>query len=529
MGTALRFGTAGIRGEVGPGSARMNRATVIRVTRGLVDYLVDRGRGAGPVVVGFDARPTSRGFAEDTVGVLAAAGVSVHAFGEVAPTPLVAHTALRLGATAAVVVTASHNPPADNGYKVYDANGAQIVEPVDLDIAAAVDGVGPAIDVPRVESALSAREIVVVGDEAVEAYLDDVFAFRGQPPGAEPLSIVYTPLHGVAGDIAVAALRRAGHEDVVPVAEQFEPDGRFPTVAFPNPEEPGALDLAEALASQVGADLVLANDPDGDRLAVSVPVDDVWRRLSGNDLGLLLADFVLERTGHVSGRLVVSTIVSCPMLASIAEEHGARSEVTLTGFKWIANAALAGEAQGLSFVFGYEEALGYTIGPTVRDKDGISAAVWFADLAARCAASGETVLDRLARLYVRHGLWVSAPRSIHRTGPDGLAALTAGLDRLVTDTPSRLGGLAVEGVTDYRSGAERRPRWLPDTPLVVLHLEGGSRVLARPSGTEPKMKIYADVRDAVESVGDVPERAAAAQSVAEGVASEVAALFEGPA
>jgi phosphomannomutase len=525
MGEALRFGTAGIRGEVGPGSARMNRATVIRVTKGLADYLAERDRGSGIVVVGFDARPASRAFAEDAVGVLAAAGHPVHAFIDVAPTPLVAHTALRVGATAAVVITASHNPPADNGYKVYDVNGAQIVPPVDAGIAAAVDRVGPAADVPRIAGAFALPEVTVVGDEAVEAYLEDLLAFRGEPPPTEQVSIVYTPLHGVGGVLAVEALRRAGHGNVLPVAEQFEPDGRFPTVDFPNPEEPGALDLAEALASQAGADLVLANDPDGDRLAVSVPVDGAWRRLSGNDLGLLLADFVLDRTGDVDDRLVVNTIVSCPMLASIAAGHGAAHVVTLTGFKWICNAALDLERQGRRFVFGYEEALGYAVGPAVRDKDGISAAVWFADLAGHCAAVGESVLDRLARLYVSHGLWVSVPRSIVREGSGGLAGLTAGLDRLVAEAPSSVGGLTVEGVTDYRSGAQGRPRWLPDAPLVVVHLEGGSRVLARPSGTEPKMKIYADVRDTVDSAAGVPAHEAEALARAERIADEVAAFF----
>jgi phosphomannomutase len=525
MGAVLRFGTAGIRGEVGPGSARMNRATVIRVTRGLAGYLAEHGRASDSVVVGFDARPTSRVFAEDAVGVLAAAGIPVHAFTEAAPTPLIAHCALRLGATAAVVITASHNPPGDNGYKAYDANGAQIIPPVDDGIAAAVDRVGPAGDVPRVDAAFTAPGVIAVGDEAVEAYLDDLLAFRGEPPHMERVSIAYTPLHGVGGTLTVEALRRAGHETVVPVAEQFEPDGTFPTIDFPNPEEPGALDLVVTLASEADTDLVLANDPDGDRLAVSIPVDGTWRRLSGNDLGILLADFVLDRTGHITDRLVVNTIVSSPMLSAIAADHGATHAVTLTGFKWICNAALDLERDGHRFVFGYEEALGYAVGPAVRDKDGTSAAVWFADLAAHCAASGETVLDRLARLYVRHGLWVSVPRSIVREGPGGLAGLTAGLDRIVTDTPPRLGGLTVEGVTDYRSGAELRPRWLPDTPLVVVHLEGASRVLARPSGTEPKLKVYADVRDTVATAEAVPGHEADALERAERIADEMVGLF----
>jgi phosphomannomutase len=528
MGASLRFGTAGIRGPVGAGSNRMNRATVIRVTAGLADHLVGAGRGEGPVVVGFDARPTSRRFAEDAVGVLGAAGIAVRFFDEAVPTPLVAHAALTSGAVAAVVVTASHNPPSDNGYKVYDANGAQIVPPTDVAISEAIDRVGPAVDVPRLDDPLSGRAPGTsrIGDEATKRYIDDVLAFRGDSAGGPSPSIVFTPLHGVSGRLVLDVLAAAGHTDVSPVPAQFEPDGRFPTVAFPNPEEPGALDMAEDLAAELDAGLVLANDPDGDRLAVSVPVDGGWRRLTGNEIGILLADFVLHRTGHVPDRLVVSSIVSSPMLAAVAAAHDAVAEVTLTGFKWICNAALALKEQGRRFVFGYEEALGYSVGPVVRDKDGISAAVWFADLAAACASDGETVLDRLARLYVRHGLWSSVQRTIVGDGPRGLATLTARLDRLVGETPPSLGGLAVDGVTDYRSGGEARPRWLPDTPLVIIHLEGGSRAVSRPSGTEPKLKIYAEARHEVASTDEVPSREEAAMTLAASIADEVAALFE---
>lgn len=531
VGDALSFGTAGIRGPVGPGPNRMNRATVIRVTRGLADHLMATGKSDGPVVVGFDARLTSRSFAEVTVGVLAAAGIPVRFFDEMVPTPLVAHAALSMEAVAAVVVTASHNPPADNGYKVYDGNGAQIIPPTDEAISAAIERVGAASDVPRVEGALSgsARGAAPIGSEAAERYLGDVLAFRGEAPAGTSPSIVFTPLHGVSGPIVLDALGAAGHGDVTPVPEQFEPDGTFPTVAFPNPEEPGALDLAQSLASESGADLVLANDPDGDRLAVAVPVEGGWRRLTGNEIGVLLADFVLGRTGHIPNRLVVSSIVSSPMLASVAEAHGARSETTLTGFKWICNAALDLEREGHRFVFGYEEALGYSVGPVVRDKDGISAAVWFADLAAACAGAGETVLHRLAGLYMRDGLWVSTQYIIEREGAEGLAELTAGLERLVGEPPSSLAGIGVAGVTDFGTGGEGRPRWLPDAPLVAVHLEGGSRVLARPSGTEPKLKVYADVRDEVASIEDVPAREAAAQMIAERLAAETAGVIEAAA
>ncbi|HLA67515.1 MAG TPA: 5-formyltetrahydrofolate cyclo-ligase [Acidimicrobiia bacterium] len=522
MGEILHFGTAGIRGKVGAGSNRMNRAMVIKATRGIADHLVASGRGDQAVVVGFDGRPDSRRFAEDAVGVLMGAGIAVRFFPDVTPTPLVAFTLKRLGATAAVVVTASHNPPRDNGYKVYDANGAQIVPPADSEIAAAIDRIGPAVKVPRVLKALDGPG--AIGRDAEDAYVAAVLGFRGEAPGGAPIDIVYTPLHGVGGRPAVRLLGAAGYDRVTPVPEQFEPDGTFPTVAFPNPEEPGALDLAMALATESGADLVLANDPDVDRMAACVPDANGWRRLSGNEIGVLLGDFVLERTSGAD-RLVVSSIVSSPMLGAVAAHHGVRWESTLTGFKWICNAALDLERRGLRFVYGFEEALGYSVGPVVRDKDGMSAAVWFADLASTAAAAGEPVLDRLARLYVRDGLWVSKLLSLVRPGRQGLDDIATAMDRLRAAVPDRLGGFAVTGVVDYRDGAADRPRWLAATPLVAFSLEGGSRVLVRPSGTEPKLKVYADVRAEVDSPAEVPAASARAREAAAAVGSDLVAFL----
>ncbi len=491
MGGTLRFGTAGIRGVVGAGSSRMNRAVVVRTTAGLASYLIARGDG-GPVVVGFDARLSSPAFAEDAVAVLAAEGLEVRYFEEPVPTPLVAFVALRLGAAAAVVITASHNPPRDNGYKVYDRNGAQIIPPVDGDIAAAIEAAPPAADVPRAVDPWSAPGVEPIGPEMAAAYLESIGALVGSAP--VPQRLVYTPLHGVGRELAVRALEAAGHREVHVVAEQGEPDGRFPTVAFPNPEEPGALDLAEELAVRVDADLVLANDPDADRLAVCVPVGGEWRALTGNQIGVLLADHVLRRLGG-EDPIVINSIVSSPMLGALAAEAGGRFTQTLTGFKWICNAAMdledAGEGR---FVFGYEEALGYTIGSAVRDKDGISAAVWFADLAADAAASGETVLDRLAALYRRHGLWVSTQVSVVRPGAEGLEAIAAAMDLLRTRTPEILGNRPVTEVTDYRDGAGDRPRWLGAQALVEFTLGDEGRVLVRPSGTEPKLKLYVDLK-----------------------------------
>jgi phosphomannomutase len=497
IGEPLTFGTAGIRGEVGPGPGRMNRATVIRTTAGLAEYLlgVHGGPPEQPVVLGFDARPDSRVFAEDTAGVLAGAGIAVSFFPEVTPTPLVAFAAKHLDAPAAVVITASHNPPADNGYKVYDANAAQIIPPTDVAISDAISGVGRASDVVRLEAVFSGSSTLVspVPEGMFDAYAAEVAEARPNPQVSD-LRIVYTPLHGVGGDTLLRMCLAAQHTGLIPVPEQSRPDGTFPTVRFPNPEEPGALDLSLDLAKTVGADLLLANDPDADRLAVAVPVAGEWRLLSGNELGALLGDYVLRYWNHPEPPIVVNSVVSSPMLARIAERRGGVHESTLTGFKWIINAGLALEASGEGrFAFGYEEALGYSVGRTVRDKDGISAAIVMADLAAEEAGAGRGVLDRLHDLWDEVGLWVSAQHSIVRTGPEGQDELLAAVDRLGEDPPDLIGGVPVSGVTDYREGEQGRPVWLGRQDLVELTLGAAGRALVRPSGTEPKLKIYVDL------------------------------------
>jgi phosphomannomutase len=494
MGATLQFGTAGLRGRVEAGSNRMNRATVIRATRGLADYLLaTTGTDKGPVVVGRDARLSSATFMEDTIAVLVAAGFQVRYFEDPVPTPLVAYASLSLGGVAAIVVTASHNPPADNGYKVYAANGAQIIPPTDTQIASAIAAVRRASEVPRAEIVGAAA--LSIGEEMFEEYLHDVAQSLPTTTGDRTISTVYTAMHGVGGKYVVAALDRFGFPHVHPVAAQFEPDGHFPTVAFPNPEEPGAMDLAHELSSAMDADLVIANDPDTDRLAVSVPEPGSgYRQLSGNQIGVLLADYMLGGSA-VEQPIVMNSIVSSPMLQSIAEHYDAVYDRTLTGFKWIWNAALDLEAEGRGeFVFGYEEALGYSVGQTVRDKDGISAAVAFAALVAESKGDGETVWDRLARLYETHGLWVSTQKSIVRPGAEGADEIAAAMALLADRTPDTLGGLTVVGVTDYRLGAEGRPRYLAATPLVELSLGDAGRALIRPSGTEPKLKIYVDLR-----------------------------------
>ncbi len=530
MAAPLEFGTAGLRGVVGAGLQRMNRAVVIRATRGLADWILARADGRTlPVVVGFDGRLSSHQFGDDTIGVLVAAGIPVRFFDTPAPTPLVAYAARQLGASAAVVVTASHNPPEYNGYKVYAPNAAQIIPPIDAEIRARIDAVGPANQVRIVSGVLDSGHALAerVPDEMFQRYLAEVDAVRPAIERDGSLGIVYTPMHGVGGRYVRAAFEHAGYANFHSVPEQSEPDGHFPTVRFPNPEEPGALDLATALAQKVGADLILANDPDADRLAACVPTaTGRFVQLTGNQLGVLLADFLLAHALKAPRALVGSSIVSSPMLGSIAAHYGARFEQTLTGFKWIWNAALDLERdEGVRFAFGYEEALGYSVGRVVRDKDGISAALLLADLAAHEKTQGRTLLDRLERLYRQHGLWVSVQKSITRPGSEGLAEIERAMEVISTSAPDSVGERKVSRMVDYRSGADERPRWLPATSLVALELEGGGRILVRPSGTEPKLKIYVDLSAEIGAGDRVGARqesiTAEARALAEAIASHV--------
>lgn len=493
----LTFGTAGIRGEVGAGPNRMNRAVVIRTTAGLAAYLTEQHGGipGAPVVIGFDARPTSRQFAEDTAGVLTAAGFGVVYFGEVVPTPVVAFAAKHLGAVAAVVVTASHNPPADNGYKVYAGNAAQIIPPMDTGIAAAIEAAPPAADVPRTEAVFSQPGglAVPVPEDIVDRYWREVDASRPEPTHSD-MKIVYSAMHGVGGAIVQRLMVKAGHTGLIPVTAQFEPDGAFPTVAFPNPEEKGALDLSIALATAESADLILANDPDADRLAATVPEGGGWRSLTGNEVGVLLGDYVLRHHSQKEPAIVVNSIVSSPMLGRVAALREAKHEITLTGFKWIVNAGLTLESAGEGvFVFGYEEALGYAVGPTVRDKDGISAAIVFADLVAGLRDHGLSVFDRLGELWESTGVWASAQHSVTKQGPDGQDVISAAVASLAASPPASVAGHSVEDVVDYREGADARPAWLGSQALVELSFGISGRALVRPSGTEPKLKFYVDL------------------------------------
>jgi phosphomannomutase len=496
MAGFLEFGTAGIRGAVEAGSNRMNRAVVIRTTAGLADHLratTDPSRRL--VVVGRDARPSSASFMEDTIGVLSAAGFTVKYFAEPTPTPLVAYAGLKYGACASIVITASHNPPADNGYKVYSSTGGQIIPPADAAIAAAIAAVPAANTVPRTAMPFEHPRVTDVDNDIFDDYLRDVAGVLPPIIGDRSISIVYSAMHGVGGRAVIEALRSFGFSRLHPVARQFEPDGTFPTVSFPNPEEPGAMDMAHELAMAIDADIVFANDPDADRLAVSIPFPGgMWRALTGNQIGCLLADFLLSTTPGAEGP-VINSVVSSPMLGIIAEAHGVDWAQTLTGFKWICAAALDLEDAGQPpMVLGYEEALGYSIGTTVRDKDGISAAAAFAVLAASAAADGETVLDMLGQLYERYGIWTSTQVSIRREGVEGIEDIGRAMASLRSDPPMTLAGHEIVGITDFAVGADARPRYLGVTNLIELDLGATGRVLARPSGTEPKLKVYVDLR-----------------------------------
>ncbi|HEX5695236.1 MAG TPA: hypothetical protein VFZ15_02545, partial [Acidimicrobiia bacterium] len=354
--------------------------------------------------------------------------------------------------------------------------------------------------VPRIDGVFAGGSELVtqVAETVIDAYRIEVDEARPNPQTSN-LRIVYTPLHGVGAKVLIRMCAAAQHSGLITVPEQVAPDGMFPTLDFPNPEEPGALDLALALAEEEGADLVLANDPDADRLAVALPVEGGWRLLTGNELGALLGDYVLRYWGHAERPIVVNSIVSSPMLGRIAAKRGAVHETSLTGFKWIINAGLELESRGDGrFAFGYEEALGYSVGRTVRDKDGISAAIVMADLAAEETTAERSVLARLHDLWDEFGLWVSAQHSIVRTGEEGKRALLAAVDRLARKAPTDVMGLTITGMTDYRVGEERRPSWLGAQDLVELTIGDVGRILVRPSGTEPKLKIYVDLSGTTE-------------------------------
>ncbi|MFF3845003.1 phospho-sugar mutase [Streptomyces sp. NPDC002328] len=476
----LQFGTAGLRGELGAGPMRMNRAVVIRAAAGLAAYLRAKGQGDGLVVIGYDARHKSAEFARDTAAVMTGAGLRAAVLPRPLPTPVLAYAIRHLGAVAGVEVTASHNPPRDNGYKVYLGDGSQIVPPADAEIAAEIAAVRSLDDVPRPESGWQTLD-----DSVLAAYLartDEVL----DPASPRTARTVYTAMHGVGKDVLLAAFARAGFPEPVLVAEQAEPDPDFPTVAFPNPEEPGAMDLAFAKARETDPDLVVANDPDADRCAVAVKDGGDWRMLRGDEVGALLAAHLVARGARGT---FAESIVSSSLLGRIAEKAGLPYEETLTGFKWIAR------VDGLRY--GYEEALGYCVDPEgVRDKDGITAALLITELASRLKSENRTLLDLLDDLAVDHGLHATDQLSVR---VEDLTVIARAMERLREHPPTQLAGLPITRAEDLTRGTDR----LPPTDGLRYTLDG-ARVIVRPSGTEPKLKCYLEVVVPVPAHADLP-------------------------
>ncbi|MFA0851158.1 phospho-sugar mutase [Curtobacterium sp. WHRI 8282] len=499
----LQFGTAGLRAELGWGPRRMNRVVVAQAAAGLARFLIDTGRSRS-VVIGYDGRVNSDVFARDSAEVMRGLGLEVTLLPSALPTPVLAFAVRHLDVGAGVMVTASHNPPRDNGYKVYlgqDDDGSQIVPPVDGEIADAIDAVaaGSVTDLPR------GTDYTVATSALVDAYVAATAAIVPAPAlagDAQP-KVVYTAMHGVGWETARAVFAAAGFAEPAVVPEQIEPDGAFPTVSFPNPEEPGAMDLAIARGLAVGADLVIANDPDADRLALAIPDGSgSYRRLSGNEVGWLLGWRAAARASEsgATGTLAAS-IVSSPALARVAARHGLEYRDTLTGFKWVSRVP--------ELLFGYEEALGYLVDPSVvRDKDGISAALELLSLADELAASGSTIADHLEAFAAEFGAFASGQVA---TRVDDLSRIGEIMASLRVTPPTELGGLDVHTVTDYADGVAG----FPPSDILRYDLSGDARVIVRPSGTEPKVKVYLD------TVADTP---AEAQRLVDALAAAVRPL-----
>lgn len=488
----LSFGTAGLRGPVRAGPSGMNRLTVRRATQGVVAWLAETGADAARgVVVGRDARHGSEDFNDEVVAVLVGAGVVVHEMPRPLPTPFVPYAIQALGAAAGIMITASHNPPQDNGYKLYAGDGSQIIPPADEIVERHADAAGT----PALGRRGDARHHVI-GEDLLGAYRDHFVRRFGV---ASDLKVAYTPLCGVGGAPMTALFEAAGFSRVTVVDAQFAPDASFPGLPFPNPEEPGVLDEAISTAERTGADLVIANDPDADRLGVAVRDAGSWRALRGDEIGWLLASALV--VGARPGDVVATTIVSSSLLEAMARDAGVAYVTTLTGFKWISRAAGDGVLR-----FGYEEALGFAVDPCVADKDGMSAALCLARLAHDLRVEGKTLLTRLDEIESRFGVHAGAQVSVRAVGEGGLGMIAAVMARLRAAPPASLGGLAVVEVDDLSRG------WsgLPPTEGLIWRLGDAGRVVVRPSGTEPKLKAYLEVVEPVgAALADARARAAA--------------------
>ena len=482
----LEFGTAGLRGALGAGPNRMNRVTVLQAASGLAQYLVQQGSSGQKVVIGFDARYNSDVFADDTARVMSGAGLEPIIFSHVVPTPVLAFAIRHLGACAGVMVTASHNPPQDNGYKVYLGDGRQIVSPVDEQISSLIKTVSDVRKIPQGDAGKN------VSEEVVNTYTALTSQLIAEGPTSEAqrkaVSSVYTAMHGVGWKTLQAVMNSSGFDEPKAALEQRDPDPAFPTVAFPNPEEKGALDIAISLAKKNSVDVLLANDPDADRFAAAASNSTGdWVTLRGDQIGSLIGWWIIERaklTGSKLSGTFANSIVSSMMLESIAKSAGLPYESTLTGFKWVSRVS--------NLTFGYEEALGYCVDPNnVSDKDGISAAAMFMEMLAHLKSQGKTIWQVLDELALAHGLHATDQVSVRVTSSDQVALTMAGIRNT---PPAKFGGLQVSSVDDLAIGLGE----LPKTDAVIIHLAGNdqiqkARVIVRPSGTEPKIKCYLEV------------------------------------
>ena len=490
--TPLTFGTAGLRGAIGAGMNRMSTAVVTTAAAGIARVAQKHLGHAPKVVIGYDGRHRSLDFAVTSAGVFVEAGAEVALMPRPLPTPVLAFALKHLGYDVGIMVTASHNPPQDNGYKVYlggelvtDAGqGAQIVSPWDKEIQAAITAVGNADSV-----ALAGQGWSVVGEEVIASYVERAAA--GATSNNKDVRIVLTSMHGVGAEVCTKSLRAAGFQDIHEVAAQKDPDPDFPTVSFPNPEEPGALDLAMELARKVDADIIIANDPDADRSSAAVIIDGEWTQLSGDQVGWLLGSLAARDHRGDGAAVLARSVVSSSMLDTIATEAGCQAVQTLTGFKWIARTP--------GIVFGYEEAIGYCTDPeAVTDKDGISASVRLAQLAADVKAAGRTIADLLDDLALAHGLYMTAPLTFR---VEDTSLIAAGMKRLRTEGgPELLGTKPVVETADLADGW----RGLPPTDGMYFGTEDGARIIARPSGTEPKLKCYLEIIEPVSDRSEIP-------------------------
>lgn len=472
----LQFGTAGLRGKLGPGPNRMNRVVVMQAAAGLANYLKNHHPHDASIVIGYDSRHNSDVFARDTAAIMQGAGINALVLSRPLPTPVLAYAIKHLGASAGVMVTASHNPPQDNGYKVYLSDGCQIVPPADADIAAEIDRIASTTTIDQLPTD---HEWVTLGDDVLQDYITRAVALVTDEQRANNtnLTTVITPMHGVGGHTLHTVLTRAGFPEPIHVTEQFEPDPNFPTVTFPNPEEPGAMDLALEAATKHQPDIVIANDPDADRCAIAIPTASGYRMLTGDEVGSLLGWWATQQIdeSNTERTVLAQSIVSGTMLKAIAESAGLVYEHTLTGFKWI------GRIRGLRF--GYEEALGYCVDPqAVSDKDGITAALAIATLAGHLKANQQTLQEKLDDLATEHGVHATRQVSVR---VDNLTRIAEVMTELRTEPPTTIGDLEVQRFVDLEEGTD-----LPPTDGLLFELAGNARVIVRPSGTEPKVKAY---------------------------------------